>query len=238
MTFRFFAVGVFMTNSKTQDAYRIIKEKIINGELAPRADISEEMLQKELNVSRTPIREAMQLLQKEGFVNVYPRKGIIVTDISIDLLNEIYDVRSINEPFIARKSCGLVPDRLMKDLKDRFLRAPEGYSLETLEQYYSDLDAIFHTSQLQYCGNRFVYDTMRVVADHEKRIRRLAFNVQDNHSCVAEHVEMIDCFLQRDAVKLSKLAYEHVERARSNTFSRFYKSEFSSAPPDLQNFTR
>lgn len=69
--------------SKADEAYNIIKEKIVNLQLQPSADISEEKLIQELNISRTPIREALQKLAKDGFVIVYPRKGTIVADITL-----------------------------------------------------------------------------------------------------------------------------------------------------------
>lgn len=68
--------------AKSDIAYEIIKEKIIKGELQPLSDISEEALQQELNISRTPIREAIQKLSKEGFVYIYARKGTLVSPVN------------------------------------------------------------------------------------------------------------------------------------------------------------
>lgn len=84
--------------SKAEEAYEIIKRKIIMLEMRPTSDISEEALIQELNISRTPIREAIQRLAKDRFVIIYPRKGTIVSDISIDLINCVYEVRLLNEP--------------------------------------------------------------------------------------------------------------------------------------------
>lgn len=91
---------------KAQIAYNIIKDKILKGELPPLSDISEESLQDELDISRTPVREAIQKLKKEGFVYIYSRKGTIVSDITVDLTKSIYEVRALNEPYAARCACG------------------------------------------------------------------------------------------------------------------------------------
>ena len=90
--------------SKAEEAYEIIKRKIIILEMRPTSDISEEALIQELNISRTPIREAIQRLAKDRFVIIYPRKGTIVSDISIDLINCVYEVRLLNEPYMARQT--------------------------------------------------------------------------------------------------------------------------------------
>lgn len=211
-----------MVSSKTTEAYKLIKEKIISGEFAPNTDISEEALQKLLEVSRTPVREALQILQKEGFVDVYPRKGIIVTEITVGLLNEIFDARFLMEPYIAQKACGNLPEKSLHSLRERFLNPPEGLGILEQEEYYSKLDTEFHASQLPYCPNRFIRDTMRVVADHEKRIRRLAFNPQDNDYCITEHVEMIDQFLEGNSEALAVSVAAHVEHAKRNVFSALY----------------
>ena len=87
-----------MILGKTDSAYDYIKEKIISGEYPPMSDLSEDKLQKELNISRTPVREAILRLEKEDFVYVYPRKGTIITDVTQDLIDDIYQE-------IGRASC-------------------------------------------------------------------------------------------------------------------------------------
>ena len=83
---------------KTDYAYEYIKGKIISGEYPPLSDISEDTLQKELEVSRTPVREAILRLEKEDLVHVYPRKGTIVSAITLDLIEDVYGVRELIEP--------------------------------------------------------------------------------------------------------------------------------------------
>ena len=91
--------------NKSDYAYQELKNRIISGQMPPLSDVSEEQLQKELGVSRTPIREAIQKLEKEHFVMIYPRRGTLVSDITLDLIYSIYEVRLLNEPFIARSAC-------------------------------------------------------------------------------------------------------------------------------------
>ncbi len=74
---------------KFSNAYEYIKNKIILGEYLPLQDISDMELQKELGMSRTPIREAIQRLEKDSFVKIYPRKGTLVGEIDYNLVNAI-----------------------------------------------------------------------------------------------------------------------------------------------------
>jgi len=102
-------------SAKKKLAYLLIKEKILDGTLAPLEDISEDELMKELGVSRTPVREAFQQLEKEGFVYIYPRKGTIVTDITINLVHQLFEARFLNEPHMSCKACGRIPEELLID---------------------------------------------------------------------------------------------------------------------------
>lgn len=83
-------------------AYIRLREELITTELAPGTILREEELMRRLGVSRTPIREALQLLQRDGFVTVIPRRGTLVTEINIMDLAAIYEVRAHNESWAAR----------------------------------------------------------------------------------------------------------------------------------------
>ena len=83
-------------------AYQEIKEKIVDCVFAPGQHLNENRLVTELKISRTPIREALSRLQEEGLVCVIPKKGILVSTISIADVSQIYQVRLEIEPFIVR----------------------------------------------------------------------------------------------------------------------------------------
>ena len=208
-----------MPDSKTSIAYQKIKEEIIQGKLPPQSDISEEVLQKKFHFSRTPIHEALQLLQQEGFVHIYPRKGIFVSDISVDLVSQIFELRSLLEPYIAQQAIGKIPDEVLIDLKNEFLSQQEfSNSQEQLSQAML-LDEKFHDLLLSSCTNRLLYNMMAIVHDHEKRLRRLTYFQVDNSTGVSEHVHLIDCLLNRDEEQLVLAMKEHISISKVKIFS-------------------
>ncbi|MEA4932603.1 MAG: GntR family transcriptional regulator [Lawsonibacter sp.] len=210
-----------MAQSKTDYAYKIIKEKILSGEMAPASSISEETLQAELKISRTPIREALRTLKKESFVEIYPRKGIIVAPISLDLLRDIYDVRLAIEPIVTSRACGKIPRETLLKFKNQLTCPPKSITDEReLSLYYNTLDADFHQALQQYAQNRFFTESMSLVSDHERRIRNMTFNSATNDMVIQEHLSMIDALLEGDADKLAQLATDHVRNAREKAFRR------------------
>ena len=80
-------------------AYQFIRKKIESCEYAPNDMLSESLLREELGFSRTPVREAIGRLAQEGLVRVYPKRGIMVSPISIGDIHKIFEVRALVEPY-------------------------------------------------------------------------------------------------------------------------------------------
>ena len=126
------------------------------------------------------------------------------------------------------RACGRLPIPFLIEMKERFEHPPAFSSLEDSNNYFSRLDTLFHTCQLEYCNNRFISEMMQRIDDHEKRIRRLTFNYADNENiCVTQHIEMINCFIYNNVDRLVILATEHVQQARELA----YHALFRKAPP-------
>lgn len=212
-----------LMSRKTDIAYEQIKNKILEGELEPLSDISEEELQKELNISRTPIREACQRLKKEGFVYIYPCKGTIVTEITGDLIREIYQMRLLNEPFIAAQACRANFDhaRLLKK-REALANPPPDLPAEEMRRYHINLDRDLHGSLLRFCTNRFLQSTMAIVFDHNHRIRvRVSRPYTDNDQSVTEHIGIIDAVLSRDEALAEERVRHHINESNRITTGFF-----------------
>ena len=85
--------------SLKSQAYNNIKEKIISCEYSPGMLLNEEILCETFNVSRTPIRDALSRLEQEGLITIWPKKGIIVSSLSISEVNNLFELRLLLEPY-------------------------------------------------------------------------------------------------------------------------------------------
>ena len=205
--------------SKADDAYRIIKDKIVTLQLKPSSDISEDELIKELNISRTPIREAIQKLAKDRFVIVYPRKGTVVSEISLDLINSIYEVRLLNEPHMARNACMRVSDEWLRMLKKRFLDFKGKEDLLA----YIDLDYELHKGLTSYTNNIFLKNMFSVVNDHNHRIRiQTSKRNRDYQRSVQEHLLILEAMERRDEDAVEQAVRDHVLTAKQEAFEYYY----------------
>ena len=106
-----------MVLTDTQRAYELIKQKIITTEMPPGAVIQEAALMVELGLGRTPIREALKLLEAEHLVTVSPRRGMFVTPINISDLTQLQEIRSVLDLLSARLAAARVSPAELAQLR-------------------------------------------------------------------------------------------------------------------------
>lgn len=206
-----------MKKGKTEIAYEIIKQKLIMGEIKPLSDISEDLLSQEIGISRTPIREALKMLEKEGFVVIYPRKGTFASGITSELINHIYEVREAMEPYLARNVCGKLERNWLEEMQRLF--SDENHASEKERLDFIELDNDLHIKILSYSQNPFIQNVMQNVLDHNHRIRVKTSLRNDNYKkSIAEHRRIIDAYLQNDPEKVETSMREHIKAARKVSF--------------------
>ena len=208
--------------NKSDYAYQELKNRIISGQMPPLSDVSEEQLQKELGVSRTPIREAIQKLEKEHFVMIYPRRGTLVSDITLDLIYSIYEVRLLNEPFIARSACRYIVNEWIDHMYTSFSTFHEKEG-EQQRDYYIELDRELHNTLTSHTNNFMLKDTFRVVNDHNHRIRILTSQRNMNYQrSINEHLAILEALRLRDESQLENAVREHILTAKQEAFEYYY----------------
>lgn len=210
---------------KVSEAYEKIKNKILEGELLPLADISEDELQNELSLSRTPIHEALQILEKEGFVNIYPRKGTIVSEMTLDLIFGVYEARELNEPYITRHACAILPDIWLNKMKKEYEDfSAIGQNIKDVEarRHYIELDRELHGKILETCRNTFLKSMMANIYDHSHRLRVRTDRQNKRYDLsVNEHLAIIEALLARDPDAAEQVAREHVIRSKETAFKYY-----------------
>ena len=95
--------------SLKQLVYEKLQQMIIRGELKPGERLTEEDLSQAMNISRAPIREALNMLERDGFTKIIPRKGAIVAEVSVKDSLDIWKCRLALEPFAAKEACRNIP---------------------------------------------------------------------------------------------------------------------------------
>lgn len=158
-----------MLLTDTQRAYERIKERIITTQMPPGAVIQESMLMADLGFGRTPIREALKLLEAEKLVVVSSRRGMFVTGVSISDLAEIQEIRSVLDPLCVRLAVARIsPPELvaLHQIVDAAQAPVASLDMAAL----MELDRRFHTLLAAAAGNEFLEGELEMLYNLSARI--------------------------------------------------------------------
>lgn len=190
--------------------YTILKRKIINLELKPNFTISEQEIADELNVSRTPVREAFLKLSQENLLTIYPQKGTIVSEIDLELVEEGRFVRENIESAIVREACEKFGEDQLFQLETNLTMQLLCLEKDSYHRLFK-LDDQFHQLLFEGCNKLRTWELVRNMNSHFDRLRmlRLASN-PDWKVLVSQHEQIFNYISQKEADKAEQLIIEHL----------------------------
>lgn len=197
-----------------EKAYRIIKQRIISCQLSPGSALNERELVEEIGVSRTPIREALNRLEKETLVTIIPGRGSFVSSITVKEINDIYQLREIIEPYVTDLVAPSFPEERLAAYRDAFLALDQ-------DDYdgLARLDSEFHSLIMDAAENDRINQVMANMYAQNQRIRfRLTRQPARLQETVDEHMAVIEAMLTRDPLKAQEAMREHLIRSRQAAF--------------------
>ena len=197
------------TESLGQQAYIALRQKIVRLDFAPGDVLREDELQKSLGLGRTPIREALQRLQREHFVTVIPRRGMFVSGIEVEELSMLFETRAVLEPYAAR----LAALRGTPDDWDEMAATLAETTDPTLDDVAQlALDRRCHEIIWSASGNRFLLDTLDMLYAQSDRLWHLYLSdVSDMQHAVDEHQAILSALRDGDGDEVADLVEVHVQ---------------------------
>ncbi|WP_052409996.1 GntR family transcriptional regulator [Paenibacillus durus] len=194
-------------------AYDKIKEKMIRGD---EEYTSENNLVQELSMSRTPIREALNRLQYEGFLKILPNRGIVFTELSAEERNELIDMRIAIETYSLKQAADRITDNDIKELTRIIGMQEEAYRAGD----FADLvekDALFHHYLLEIVGNSQFIKMYRQARERQFTVRagKWLKNQPDVlQTFIEEHRTILNAIIQKDIPAAVQHLVEHLEKGK------------------------
>jgi DNA-binding GntR family transcriptional regulator len=198
-----------MAERLSEKAYRLLKHKIVTLDLEPLTIIDDMALARDLQVGRTPIREALHRLSAEGLVIVAPRRGMFVADISITDLGKIFQVRMEMEGTCAR----LAARRISRQQLTEMAATVEELSRVGPDDGESlmDIDERFHELLYEAANNEFLADILNRLHAHSLRLWHLVLDrLDDVRPAIEQHREILAALEARDADLAEALVRKHI----------------------------
>jgi len=197
--------------------YQNIKLQIIRGNLKPGTRLLEEELSKAMNISRAPIREALNRLEKEGFVTITPRKGAAVTHITAQMIEDIFEIRETLESLAVKKSIGKISLEKLERVGESFKKFINKTANEENCIQYLALDKKFHDLLSQNCGNKKLIELLANFQEQIHWLRNISLKRIAFTDSVKEHLTIMEALKKNNEELIIKALLQHLERAKKSS---------------------
>ena len=201
--------------SARETAYQTIRSRIITMELKPGDPLNDRELAEELGISRTPMREALLMLNLARMVDIKPQSGTHVAPINLRLMEMEQFARFTLEKEILNRLRGHVTPQQEAEYR----RNIEDYRVLEADLTQPDrptrlleLDNAFHRRSFELIGMAAHYDYMLASLQHVERIRKFSLQTNENKAVCAAHTRILDAMVQNDTQELSRALESHLSR--------------------------
>ena len=195
-------------------AYQIIRERILNLLYAPGEQLQVEKLSEAMQVSRTPIREALLRLEQDGLVRSVARVGFFVVEISEKDLEELFEVRELLESYAASKACRCMTESDLAELEKLIQRGTSCAERGDLDDYL-DADGAFHGLLIARAQNERLVTMLFSLHNLLHRQRKLSVRSPENvRGTNSEHRKVMDALRAHDAELAGRRMGEHLHSVR------------------------
>ncbi len=202
-------------------AYDQLKDAIRYANLQPGAPISETRISKVLGISRTPVREAIQLLSQEGLVEIIPGRAVTVASRTIRDVLDVIHIRLLLEPELTRLATESISDAQLKTLWNSLEKMED--AVERVDRpAWSKADTVWHEILSEACPNPLLGE---MVLQMRNRIHRYAnidhkLEIAQLRNGTAEHRLIVEAIDAEDAQTAESLMRTHLENLRKNLFDQ------------------
>ncbi|GAB3057471.1 GntR family transcriptional regulator [Salinicoccus sesuvii] len=189
----------------------ILRQAILKGDLVPGQHLVQAELAEQLGVSRMPVREALKTLEMEGLITLEPHKGAVVNELTIDDIDEIYELRTMLESLALKKSIPYLTDEALEELQHLHLKM-----LNTFEkEEYVDLNKRFHAISFSGCKSKRVHSLMARVSHGIAKDTPYVIPGQIEKSN-REHSVILKAISSKDAERAASELSNHIDRTRKD----------------------
>jgi DNA-binding GntR family transcriptional regulator len=192
-------------------AYQLIREKIVTLELKPLAVIDEQALMENLQLGRTPIREALHRLATEDLVIIAPRRGMFVADISITDLQKIFEMRILVEGYCAQLAAQRATLAQIAQMEAVISRLDQATGTDTQE--LMAIDQSLHQLMYAAADNKFLADDLNRLHALSLRLWYLALDkLEDLKGAIDDHRRVVEALKVKDGALAERLMQQHIVR--------------------------
>jgi GntR family transcriptional regulator, rspAB operon transcriptional repressor len=205
--------------------YHYVREQILRGEIGPHERLIEARLANEIGTSRTPVREALHSLEREGLIESIPRVGYKVKPISDREVGEICEIRCVIEDLATRWALEKARDKLVQELRKNIRVAEERVSKGEIGAF-AELDAQFHEIIAGLSGSQRLLELAQTLRRHMLRYRIESIYLPGTaRRAIEGHKRILKAIENGKPEGVSRAIRYHLEQSKTDTVRYAFKEE-------------
>ncbi|MGD9577414.1 MAG: GntR family transcriptional regulator [Syntrophorhabdus sp.] len=205
--------------------YHYIREKILNGDIAPGERLIETRLAQEIGTSRTPVREALHSLELEKLIKSIPRVGYVVEGMNVQELEQICEIRSVIEALAARWAIEKSHEKLAKNLANNISKQEKALSKKKLQEYI-ELDAQFHDIIAKLSGSERLLELAQTLRRHMLRYRmHVVYAIDTAIRSLEGHRFILNAIEQRNVSHAVEALEHHLQQSKEDILQYVLREE-------------
>ena len=199
-----------MAEALTNQAYEYLYRKIVSCEYLPGQELNEKQLLEETSFGRTPLREALLMLQAENLIDIFPRKGMRITPFTEKSIDDLYQTRKLIEPTVCRKYITMYSKSKLLEFLKQFERAEKGSDYDE-----SQIDTSFHSYLIGITENNILISLYQSVMIQQMRLAVYAALNDDQNRVgnLDQHRAIIDALLRENEEDVQDAIVLHINHS-------------------------
>lgn len=199
-----------MAEALTNQAYEYLYRKIVSCEYLPGQELNEKQLLEETSFGRTPLREALLMLQAENLIDIFPRKGMRITPFTEKSIDDLYQTRKLIEPTVCRKYITMYSKSKLLEFLKQFERAEKGSDYDEFQ-----IDTSFHSYLIGITENNILINLYQSVMIQQMRLAVYAALNDDQNRVgnLDQHHAIIDALLRENEEDVQDAIVLHINHS-------------------------
>jgi len=200
-------------------AYLAVRERIVRGTYPPGSRVTEQEIADATGLSRTPVREALRRLEVEGFVSMVANQGAIVTDLTTEDADSVFELRALLEPYGAARAARRITAEGVSELRALAVAQYEASERRAsgFIEHIGELNSRFHRQLQNFSGNTRLSRLLPVLIEAPLVLRTFAtYKPQDLVRSAAHHLEIVSALEARDPEWAAAIMRSHILAAQSS----------------------
>ena len=199
-----------MAEALTNQAYEYLYRKIVSCEYLPGQELNEKQLLEETSFGRTPLREALLMLQAENLIDIFPRKGMRITPFTEKSIDDLYQTRKLIEPTVCRKYITIYSKSKLLEFLKQFERAEKGSDYDEFQ-----IDTSFHSYLIGITENNILINLYQSVMIQQMRLAVYAALNDDQNRVgnLDQHRAIIDALLRENEEDVQDAIVLHINHS-------------------------